>query len=64
MQLIDPNFSWKNWIKQTKVNQEKLSQFCIFYPVAEDLDPSNRIQMHQFGVFTNIFHITEWIFFV
>ena len=35
-----------------------------FYPVAEDLDPSNRIKMHQFGVFTNIFHITEWIFFV
>ena len=66
MQLIKPNYSCKNGVKQIQINQDKLSQSCIFSPNAQNPDPSNRVKMQQkipFLVFNNICHITEWIWF-
>ena len=38
MQLINPKYPRINGVKQ--INQEKLLQICIFYPIAKDPDPS------------------------
>ena len=41
MQLISPNYPWKNGVKQIKINQTKLPQSCIFHPIAKDPHRSN-----------------------
>ena len=33
MHLINPNYAWKNWVKQIKTTQYKLLQWCFFYPL-------------------------------
>ena len=38
MQLINPKYPRINGVKQ--INQEKLLQIYIFYPIAKDPDPS------------------------
>ena len=56
-QLINPDYLWKNRVKQIKTTQEKLLQRCIFYPSTKDPDPSNRVKMQQkllFKIFTTI----------
>ena len=44
MQLINPNYPWKNDVKQTKINQEKLSQSSIFFPIVNNSDPSSGVK--------------------
>ena len=39
MQLINPNYSWKNAITQIKSSPERLQQRVFFYTVAKDLEP-------------------------
>ena len=39
--LIYHNYPWTNEVKQMKINQEKLSQGCIFFPTAKDPDAGN-----------------------
>ena len=58
MHLINPN-CLKIGAKQTKINQERLSQ--CFYPFAKDPDHSKGVKMQQklsFWKFTNICLIT------
>ena len=38
MQLINPNYHWKNQVKQIKINLEKLLQICICYSITKDPD--------------------------
>ena len=37
----------KNEVKQIKINQEKLSPSCIFFPTVKDPDPSNGEKKQQ-----------------
>ena len=39
--LINRNYPWENEVKKLNLNQEKLSQNCIFFPIAKDPDPSH-----------------------
>ena len=67
MQLINPSYPWKNRVRQMKINQEKLSQSCIFYPIAKNPHLSNRVKIQQkllSWFFTDICDKTEWIWFV
>ena len=47
MQFINPNYPWKNGIKQTKINKEKMLESCISYPIErrpKDADPNNNVK--------------------
>ena len=49
MELINPNYSWKNRVKQIKATQEKLLQWCILYSIAKE--PNHGVKMRQFFFF-------------
>ena len=54
-------------VKQIKTIQEKWSQRCNFCRVFKEHDPINRDNMQQknfFCIFTTIYHISVWIWFV
>ena len=53
MQLINPNYPLK--LKQMKINQEKLPQSWIYYPIAKDPDTSNRVKMQQKLLFLDFY---------
>lgn len=55
MNLINPNYHWKNGVKQVKINLEKLLQICICYPLL-------RTQTFSL-IFANNCHVTLWIGF-
>ena len=55
----------KKW-SQTDKDYSKV-QRCIFDPTAKDLKPSNEVDMQQklsFWIFTTLYHIPGWIWFV
>ena len=69
MQLINPNYPWKNEVKQKKATQKKkkkLLQRCIFYPMAKDPDPNDGVKCIKkiFLNLTTTCHIPELIWFV
>ena len=54
MRRINPNYPRKYEVKQTKINQERLLQSCIFYPSLKDTDPSEILQKFCFRIFADI----------
>ena len=49
MEIINPNYSWKNGVKQIKTTQEKLLQWCFLYSIAKE--PNHGVKMRQFFFF-------------
>ena len=39
------SYPWKNNVEQLKIDQGKLSESDIFYSIAKDPDPNNRVKM-------------------
>ena len=67
MWYINPNYHWKNEVKQTKATPEKLLKRGVLFPITKVKDPSKTAKTHQIfeKIFTTIFHhIAEWILFV
>ena len=60
MEIINPNYSWKNRVKQIKTTQENFLQWCILYSIAKE--PNHGVKMRQFFFFfATICPIPEWI---
>ena len=60
IQLINPNYPWKNWVKQMTSSQENLLQRYILCPHCNEVDRSNRVKTHQKNIFIFLFFYDQF----
>ena len=64
MQLINPNFAWKNRLRQIKTTQKNVAMVYLRTHCEGPRPRSQNAQKFIFFIFTITYHTPEWIWFV